>query len=69
MIVFNGFALIGLAVWAVFGVIYGALYNIRKFLAWRKTGYCKHDYKLYSTNSFGQHSWYKCNKCNDKKLM
>lgn len=68
MIVFDGFALIGLVIWIVIGIIYVLVHNIRKFLAWRKTGYCKHEYELYSTNSYGQYAWYKCDKCGDKKL-
>jgi hypothetical protein len=69
MIVFDGFALIGIVVIIIALIISGIINAIKNFLAWRKTGYCKHKYELYSTCSFGQHAWHKCNKCGNEKLM
>jgi hypothetical protein len=42
--------------------------GLANFDTWRKTGYCRHEFELYSTNSFGQHHWYKCKKCDEKRL-
>lgn len=69
MVVFNGFDLIGFLLFIAVLLIVGIVQSIKSFLAWRKTGYCKHKYELYSTCSFGPTHWYKCNKCGNKKLM
>ena len=69
MIVFNGLQLIWLAVLLSCLIIYGLIVSFEKFNAWRKTGFCKHQFKLHDTNSSGQKHWYKCEKCKNKRLM
>lgn len=68
MIVFNGIQVLGLLIFLVLWVIYGTIIGIRKFNTWRKTGFCRHEFKLYETRSSGRYHWYKCDKCGEKRL-
>ena len=68
MIVFDGLQLIGLAISLIVIIIYGLVIAFIKFNRWRKTGFCKHDFDLWRTNSVGQHHWYKCKKCKEERL-
>ena len=40
-----------------------------KFMKWRATGYCKHDFDLYSTHSFGNYADFKCTKCGEDRVL
>lgn len=41
---------------------------LKKWKEWHNTGYCKHEFVLSRTNSFGAKAWYKCKKCHIEKL-
>lgn len=69
MITFNVMDIIGLTLLAIFLLLLGLSSFIRWFKERSKTGWCKHDYKLDRTNSYGAKAWYKCTKCKDEKLM
>nr|CAI3971162.1 hypothetical protein ORM20_00113 [Ochrobactrum phage ORM_20] len=49
------------------------LLGIIKFFEWfkerRRDNWCKHDFKLYSTASFGGTHQYKCEKCQKKEWI
>jgi len=64
----NGVALIYLLVLILAVGLIIARDGITAWYKWYKSGFCTHDWKLYNTCSFGQKHWYKCTKCNEKKL-
>ena len=68
MIVFDGFQLFVYGVFLLIWVIIGLVKGFKKFNAWRKTGFCQHNFKLNRTNSYGQHHWHKCEKCGEERL-
>jgi hypothetical protein len=39
-----------------------------KFKEWKATGFCRHEFELNRTNSYGQHHWYKCKHCKTERL-
>ena len=69
LVVFNGLQLIVIAILVLWLIVYVLILLFQSFNAWRKTGFCKHEYKLDRTNSFGRKNWYKCEKCKDERLM
>lgn len=51
-------------------LLVGFLYSVlQKFLTWRREGYCRHEWDLQNTSSFGTVHRYKCNKCNVTKHL
>lgn len=64
--------IIGLLIFTIFfiGIIfYGIVKGVKSLNRWRKSGFCRHDWKFNKSNSFSQKHWYKCNKCNEERLM
>lgn len=56
---------------ALFGIIFLFFFVIqtaKKTYAWSKTGFCRHEWKLYETFSFGPRARYKCEKCGEKSV-
>lgn len=68
MIVFDGFQLIGFALLVLFLLMVGLIRGTQLFVAWAKTGFCRHRFKFKRANSFGQHHWYECEKCGEERL-
>lgn len=40
----------------------------RKYKEWKSTGFCRHEFELERTNSYGAKAWYKCKHCDTERL-
>lgn len=49
-------------------MLVGFVDALKRLHKWYKTGFCNHKWELNNTCSFGQKHWYKCPKCNEKRL-
>lgn len=45
-----------------------SILGVKEFRKWQKSGFCKHEWKIYDTLPYGQKHWYKCKKCDEKRL-
>lgn len=66
-------SLIGFVLFALYFIVFIIPAAIRagfeKFNRWRNTGYCRHEFKLYSTHSFGNYADFKCSKCGEDRVL
>ena len=42
---------------------------VKPFIAWSKTGFCRHYFTIHRTLDASQVHWHKCTKCGSERLM
>lgn len=61
------FKLAGLVFIALLFLFVGLYYFVGWFKDWKKSGFCRHNFKFTRTSSFGTSSCYKCTKCSQER--